>query len=168
VLGTRQPAEEGKLTVLAAGPTGHRDQVQPVFDAIASRTVWVGENTEASRLKLVLNGWVLTLTAAVGEAVALAESFDLDPQLFLDTIAGGPLDVGYAHAKAALILSRDFPPSFKTETAVKDAALIVEAAGAAGLSLLLADAVREQMAKAVRLGHGEQDMATAYYAARSS
>ena len=43
VLGTRQPAEEGKLTVLAAAPGPLRDPVTPLFDAIAARTVWVSE-----------------------------------------------------------------------------------------------------------------------------
>jgi 3-hydroxyisobutyrate dehydrogenase len=168
VLGTRQPAEEGKLTILASGPTSHRDQVQPVFDAVGTRTVWVGETTEASRLKLVLNSWVLALTTAVGETMALAEAFGLDPQLFLDTIAGGSLDVPYAHAKGAQILAREFPASFKAETAAKDATLIAEAAREAGLTLLLAEAVRDEMRKTVHLGHGEEDMAAVYYAARSS
>jgi 3-hydroxyisobutyrate dehydrogenase len=168
VLGTRQPAEKGELTVLAAGPAAGRAQIQPVLDAIGSRTIWVGESTGASRLKLVLNDWVLALTTSLGEAIALAESFGLDPRLFLDALSGGPLDVGYAHVKAELILSRDFTPSFKAETAAKDAALVTEAAREAGLSLLVAEAVREQLAKTVHLGHGEEDMAAVYYAARTS
>ena len=64
VLGTRQPAEDGKLTVLAAGPTDLRDAVAPVFDAIGARTVWVGEEPGAAhRLKLVVNAWVLSVVA---------------------------------------------------------------------------------------------------------
>ena len=42
VLGTKGPAEQGTLTVLAGGPESLRDRVAPVFDAIGSRTVWVG------------------------------------------------------------------------------------------------------------------------------
>jgi 3-hydroxyisobutyrate dehydrogenase len=99
VLGTKQPAEEGKLLVMVAGPTARRERVQPVFDAIGSRVAWVGEGTEASRLKLVVNSWVLALTTAIGEAMAMADGLGLDPKLFLEAIAGGPLDVQYAHAK---------------------------------------------------------------------
>jgi 3-hydroxyisobutyrate dehydrogenase len=166
VLGTKQPAEEGKLLVMASGPADHRERAQPVFDAIGARTAWVGEGTEASRLKLVVNSWVLALTTAVGEAMALAEGLGLDPKLFLDAIAGGPLDVRYAHVKGDAILSGEFPASFKTETAVKDTELVVEAARAIGLSPLLAEAVRDQMRRAVELGHGDEDMATVYHAAR--
>jgi 3-hydroxyisobutyrate dehydrogenase len=166
VLGTKQPAEDGKLLVMASGPAAHRDRAQEVFDAIGSRTTWVGEGAEASRLKLVMNSWVLALTAAIGEAMAFAEGLGLDPKLFLESIAGGPLDVTYAHAKGGAILAGEFPPSFKTETAVKDTELVVEAARAAGLSPLLAEAVRDQMRRAVELGHGDADMAAVYYAAR--
>jgi 3-hydroxyisobutyrate dehydrogenase len=168
VLGTKQPAEEGKLLVMASGPTSCRDRAQPVFDAIGSRTTWVGEGTEASRLKLVMNSWVLALTTAIGEAMAFAEGLGLDPKLFLESIAGGPLDVTYAHAKGGAILAGEFPASFKTETAVKDTELVVEAARAAGLTPLLAEAVRDQMRRAVDLGHGQEDMAAVYHAARGT
>ena len=43
VLGTKQPAEEGKLIVLASGDKALRQRAQPVFDAISHRTIWVGE-----------------------------------------------------------------------------------------------------------------------------
>jgi 3-hydroxyisobutyrate dehydrogenase len=168
VLGTKQPAEEGKLLVMVSGPTAHRPLAQPVFDAIGARTTWVGEGTEASRLKLVVNSWVLALTTAIGEAMALADGLGLDPKLFLESIAGGPLDVQYAHSKGGAILSGEYPPSFKTETAVKDTELVVQAARAAGLSPLLAEAVRDQMRRAVELGHGEHDMAAVYHAARDT
>lgn len=43
VLGTRAPAEQGTLTVLASGPSDLRETVTPVFDAIGSKTIWVSE-----------------------------------------------------------------------------------------------------------------------------
>ncbi len=43
VLGSVKPAQEGKLVVLAAAAEELRDRVQPVFDVIGARTMWVGE-----------------------------------------------------------------------------------------------------------------------------
>jgi 3-hydroxyisobutyrate dehydrogenase len=43
VLGTKQPAEQGELIVLASGPEGLRERLAPLFDAIGSRTVWLGQ-----------------------------------------------------------------------------------------------------------------------------
>jgi hypothetical protein len=50
VLGTRQPAEQGQLIVLASGPEGVRERCAPLFDAIGSTTLWLGEAGAGTRL----------------------------------------------------------------------------------------------------------------------
>ncbi|MFF7729963.1 NAD(P)-dependent oxidoreductase [Streptomyces sp. NPDC008001] len=168
VLGTRQPAEEGKLTVLAAGPEEAREAAEPVFAAVGSRTMWLGDDGAsgaATRLKLVINSWVLTVTHGTAEALALAEGLGVDPAGFLDAVAGGPLDMGYLRAKAGLILRDGLtPPSFTTATAEKDARLIVTAGERAGVRMDVAAAGAERFRRAVEQGHGEEDMAASYYA----
>ncbi|MFI1533714.1 NAD(P)-dependent oxidoreductase [Streptomyces anandii] len=168
VLGTRQPAEAGQLTVLAAGPAEGRDAVTPVFEAVGARTVWTGDDgaaATATRLKLVTNSWVVAATAATGEALALAKGLGVDPQGFFDLISGGPLDMGYLHAKAALILQDGLlPASFAVTTAEKDARLIVEAGREHGVRLDVAAASAERFARAAAQGHADEDMAAAYYA----
>ncbi|GGV59471.1 NAD(P)-dependent oxidoreductase [Streptomyces griseoloalbus] len=168
VLGTRQPAEAGQLTVLAAGPAEGRDRVTPVFDAVGARTVWTGEDGatgSATRLKLVANSWVLAATAAAGETLALAKALDVAPDAFFDLIAGGPLDMGYLRAKAALILEERLSPAqFAVTTAAKDAGLIVRAGERHGVRLDVAAASAERLERAADLGHGDEDMAAAYYA----
>ncbi|NED36654.1 NAD(P)-dependent oxidoreductase [Streptomyces sp. SID8499] len=168
VLGTKQPAEAGQLTVLAAGPQAGRDAVAPVFDAVGARTVWTGEDGAAAtstRLKLVANSWVIAATTATGEALALAKGLGVDPQSFFDLISGGPLDMGYLHAKAALILDGGLePPSFAVTTAEKDARLIVAAGEQCGVRLDVAAASAERFARAAARGHGGEDMAAAYFA----
>lgn len=166
VLGTREPAEQAALTVLASGPDDLQQRCRPVFDAIGRKTIWVGPTGRGTRLKLVVNSWVLALTTATAEAMALADGFGLDPRRFLDTIAGGPLDVGYAHVKGAAMLKRDFPPSFPLAGAVKDAGLIVEAGREVDVPMLLAEAVHRQMAAAAASGHEQEDMAAVWWALR--
>src|ERR1039458_1984546 len=157
--------DQGALTVFAAGPDAARTTVQPVFDAIGSKTVWLGQEPgAASRLKLVVNSWVLALTSGAAEAVALAQGLDLDPGLFLDAVSGGPLDCPYLHTKAGAIINDDFSPSFSAEMAGKDARLIVEAAGQAGIRMDVAAAVAERLRRTVDFGHGSQDMAATYFA----
>ena len=139
VLGTRQPAEAGQLTVLAAGPEEGRETVTPVFDAVGIKTLWTGEDAaagSASRLKLVANSWVLAVTAATGEVLALSKALGVDPQNFFDLVEGGPLDMGYLRAKSALVLEdRLTPASFAVATAEKDARLVVRAGERGGVRL---------------------------------
>jgi 3-hydroxyisobutyrate dehydrogenase len=164
VLGTRQPAEKGALVVLAAGPDEARGAAQPVFDAIGTRTLWLGKAGTGSRLKLVVNSWVLALTTGAAEAVALARGLDIDPRLFLEIVSGGPLDCAYLQTKAAAILDEDFSPNFTVELAGKDAWLVAEAAADAGVRLDVAPAVAERFRRAAELGHATEDMAATYLA----
>ena len=167
VLGTRQPAEKGALTVLASGDDALQGRVQPVFDAVGSRTLWLGAAGQGSRLKLVVNSWVLALTSATAEAVALAQALGIDPQQFLDTIEGGPLDVQYAHVKGGAMIRGEFPPAFPVDGAAKDARLIVEAAAGAGVQVRVADAVAAQMQAAADAGYGRDDMAAVWNVVRA-
>ncbi|MBA2950802.1 NAD(P)-dependent oxidoreductase [Streptomyces sp. PSKA28] len=168
VLGTRQPAESGQLLILAAGPSEGRDVVTPVFDAVGARTVWTGEDGaagSATRLKLVANSWVIAATNAAGEVLALAKALGVDPQNFFDAIAGGPLDMGYLRAKTALVLNDQLSPAqFAVATAAKDTRLIVEAGRQNGVRLDVAAASAERLERAAAQGHGDEDMAAAYFA----
>lgn len=163
VLGTKQPAQEGKLVVLASGPQDARERIAPVFDAVGQRTMWLGEAGAGTRLKLVTNSWVLAVTEATAEAVALAEGLELDPSLLLDAVQGGTLDLPYLRIKAKAILERNLEPMFKLSLAAKDARLVEEAAAGAGLDLPLVSAIRRQMNEAAK-AHGDEDMAATYFA----
>jgi 3-hydroxyisobutyrate dehydrogenase len=165
VLGTREPAEKGALTVLAPGPG--RERLGPVFDPVSAKVVDMGDEIgAATRMKLVLNTWVVTLTEGVAESIALAEGLGLDPAQFLEIIDGGPMGPAYAKLKGTMMIERRFEPSFPLALAAKDAGLVDDAARAAGLDLPLPRAIRDQMAKAVAAGHGDEDMAATIWAAR--
>jgi 3-hydroxyisobutyrate dehydrogenase len=165
VLGTRQPAEAGELVVLASGPDEALDRVAPVFDAIGKATVLLGEAGAGSRLKLVLNAWIVSLTESLAETLALAHSLDVEPARFLETISGGPLDAGYAQLKGKAMAERAFTPaSFGLTLALKDARLVLAAAARSELSLPVVEAVAAQMARAEADGHGEEDMAATFLA----
>jgi 3-hydroxyisobutyrate dehydrogenase len=172
VLGTRQPAEAGMLTVLGAGPAEHRDQLAPVLEAIAAKVVWLDEEGArggATRLKLVANSWVLAATHGAAEVLSLAEALGVDPDRFFEVIAGGPLDMGYLHAKVDLIRQGKLSPaSFAVETAEKDARLIVAAGAEHGVRLDVTAAGAERFRRAAAQGHGDEDMAASYHASFDS
>ena len=78
-MGTRQPAEQGALTVLASGPG--RERLGAVFDAVAAKVVDLGDEIGAgTRMKLVGNAWVLALVEGLAETIALAEGLGVDPR----------------------------------------------------------------------------------------
>lgn len=166
VLGTRQPAEQGKLVVLASGPEDAVDRCKPVFGAIGQDTRMLGPVPNGSKLKMVTNLWLLAVTAGAAESIALAEGLGLDPRDFLATMEGSQIDTPYLHLKGEAMLDRKLDPSFKLELAEKDASLVLEAALRAGISPRVARAVREALHRGVELGHGDEDMAAVYFAAK--
>jgi 3-hydroxyisobutyrate dehydrogenase len=162
VLGTRKPALDGALVVLASGPDSVRDLVQPVFDAIGSRTVWVGEAGGGSRLKLTANAWVGTVLEGIADSMALTRDLGLDPALFLEAIAGGAMDAPYVQLKGKAMLSGQYEPQFTLSGALKDIDLVLAAASEVGTDLGLIPGVRAHLARAVEAGHGDLDMAATY------
>lgn len=167
VLGTRAPAEAGKLTVLLSGPEELRRTLEPVAGAVGAKTIDLGDRIgAASRFKLAANAWVLMLTESTAELVALAQAADVDVQQLLGAFAGGPLDSGYMQQKAKAILDGDFEPQFKLETSHKDAGLIRELAARSGVDLAVVDALERRFGEAIDEGHGDEDMSATWYASR--
>jgi 3-hydroxyisobutyrate dehydrogenase len=161
VTGTKEPAERGALLVLASGPPAQLARARPVFDAVGSRTIELGEAGRGSRMKLVMNSWILALTTGLAETIALAEELSLDPAKFLDAIDGTPMGPGYAQLKGRAMLDRSFEPSFPLGHAAKDARLVLEAVE---LDLPVALAAARRFAEAADQGHAEEDMAAVYHA----
>ena len=165
VIGTRQPAEKGRLVVLASGPEEALQRVGAIFDAVGMNTIGAGEAGAGTRLKLVVNAWLVSLTESLAETIGLAEAIGVDPKSFLHTIAGGPLDVKYAHLKGNAMIDREFEPaSFALSLAHKDAELVLEAAGRHDVQLPVVETVARQMAAAIEDGHGDADMAATFLA----
>ena len=166
VLGTKQPAEQGQLVVLASGPEEVRERSEPIFDAVGSKTVWIGEAGAGSRLKLVVNNWIVGLLGVLAETVAFSKTIGVDPSKFLETIEGGPLGLPYAQLKGNMMIEEDFPTSFSARLARKDAGLVLGSAEAHDLQMPVAEAVAGRFDEAIEAGHGEEDMAAVYRAAK--
>ncbi len=168
VQGTRQPAEQGKLVILAAGPQAARQALEPVFAAVGQRTLWLGEDGAGgagTKLKMATVSVGISMTAVIAEALSLAEGLGLDPDLVRQVIAGGPMDSAYFQAKSKAILEGDFTPSFSVRNAEKDTRLITRAGETAGVRLDLVAAAGERFRRAEAAGHGDEDMAATYFAA---
>jgi 3-hydroxyisobutyrate dehydrogenase len=161
VLGTKKPAEEGKLVVLASGPDTAKPTADQVFDAVGQRTMWVGEAGQSSRLKVAINAWIVSTVEGAAETLALAEGLGIDPQLVLDAVSDGPLDMPYLQLKGGMMMKRSFEASFRLALAAKDASLAVDAAREAGLDLPMLQAIAERLAEGAN-EHGDEDLAATF------
>ncbi len=164
VLGTKAPAEQGKLIVLAAGDADGRERCAPVFDAVAAKTVDLGDDPVAGaaaegRPELVDRR---ARRGARRDDGAGQGASGVEQEQFLETISGGPLDTPYAQMKGKVMISGDFDPSFALKLARKDAGLALAAAQAAGIDLPAIRATAAAFDEAIEAGHGDEDMAATY------
>ena len=130
-MGSRPQAEAGQLLPLAGGQRGRVQGDRSGLDAFSRGVLWLGDQPGVgSRLKLVVNHWILNSVENLAQTLAFAEALDLDPRRFLELISGAPFDMQYAHWKAELMLEEDFPVAFALKLARKDIELALEAAAA--------------------------------------
>jgi 3-hydroxyisobutyrate dehydrogenase len=165
VSGSKGPAEQGQLLILASGPAAAADAARPVFDVIGRKTVWLGEAGRGSQVKLVVNAYLSILIEGVAETMELADRLGIGHQQLAEVIEGGPLDAPLADAKFHKIDRGDFAAEFPLEWALKDVDLVIDAAGGQALPLLAA--LSGQWHAAVAAGYGRQDISAARLALAS-
>ncbi len=159
VSGSKGPAEQGKLLILASGPTAAADRVSPVFAILGRKTVWLGEAGQGSLVKLVVNAYMSILIEGVAETMELADRLGIGHQELAEAIEGGPLDAPIADAKLHKMDRGDYAAEFPLEWALKDVDLAIGAVGGQAPPLLAA--LSGQWHAAVAAGHGRQDISAA-------
>jgi 3-hydroxyisobutyrate dehydrogenase len=162
VSGSKGPAQQGQLLILASGPAAAAGPVRPVFDVLGRKTVWLGEAGQGSQVKLVVNAYMSILIEGVAETMVLADRLGIGHQQLAEVIEGGPLDAPIADAKFHKMDRRDFAAEFPLEWALKDVDLAISAADGDRLPLLTA--LSSQWHTAVAAGHGRQDISAALLA----
>jgi 3-hydroxyisobutyrate dehydrogenase len=159
VSGSKGPAEQGQLLILASGPAAAASSVDPVFGVLGRRTVWLGQVGQGSLMKLIVNAYMSVLIEGVAEAMELADRLGVGHQQLAQVIEGGPLDAPIAEAKLHKMDSGDYAAEFPLEWALKDVDLAISAAGGQPPPLLAA--LSAQWHAAVAAGHGRQDVSAA-------
>jgi 3-hydroxyisobutyrate dehydrogenase len=165
VSGSKGPAEQGQLLILASGPAAAADAVGPVFAILGRKTVWLGEAGQGSAVKLVVNAYMSILIEGVAETMELADRFGIGHAELAEVIEGGPLDAPIAGAKLHKMDRGDYAAEFPLEWALKDVDLAIGAAGGQPPPLLAA--LSGQWHAAVAAGHGRQDISAARLALAS-
>ena len=159
VSGSKGPAEQAQLLILASGPAAAADVLGPVFDILGRKTVWLGPVGQGSLMKLIVNAYMSVLIEGVAESMELADRLGIGHQQLVEVIEGGPLDAPIAEAKLQKMDRGDYAAEFPLEWALKDVDLAIAAAGGQPPPLLAA--LSEQWHAAVAAGHGRQDISAA-------
>jgi len=156
VSGSKLPAEQGQLTIFASGPEEARSRVDPLFEALGQRTIWVGAVGAGSRLKLVNNTWLAFTSEAVASSIALARRLGLGTETVVGALDGSTLVSPWQAAKLQRIAKDDYSSQFGLSLALKDVHLALQAADDGRFAALAS--LADEWQQAVDDGLGDQDL----------
>jgi 3-hydroxyisobutyrate dehydrogenase len=156
VSGSREPAEQGQLTIFASGPEQASARVAALFDALGRRTIWVGAVGAGTRLKLVNNTWLAFATEAVAASMALARRLGLETNSVVDGLSGGPLVSSWQEAKLNRIATGEFSAQFALSLALKDVRLALQGVDDDQLAVLAC--LADEWQRVVDDGLGDEDL----------
>jgi 3-hydroxyisobutyrate dehydrogenase len=164
VSGSKVPAEQGKLLILASGPAAALDALVPVFSALGQKTMRWELVGSGSRMKVVLNTWLAVLGEGIAETARLAQSLDVSLDDVSACLGSTALNAPWALAKLEKIEHNAFDADFSLALAAKDLHLALDAASQAHQQLPMVQAIGAQWDSALQAGLGNRDVVGAYLA----
>jgi 2-hydroxy-3-oxopropionate reductase len=128
-------AKAAKLSIMVGGPEDAFARAKPVFEAMGTTVVHVGEAGAGQAVKLC-NQIVCGINLmAIAEALALGRSLGLDLEKLREVLMGGAADSWMLENLGPLMLAKDPKAGFRIDLKLKDLRLAGEAAFAKGVPL---------------------------------
>jgi 3-hydroxyisobutyrate dehydrogenase len=159
MMGSKDQANSSQLILIGGGEQKLFEQAAPFLDAISKKLVHCGPQVgDGTAVKLACNLWLGCITAAACQSVKVLERQNVDPQLFLDVIAGGTSDSPYAHIKGGKAITKDYSPQFEVSALEKDLGLMKAVMDSVGFRNDLLSLVMDLYAQSDGNGHAHDDI----------
>jgi 3-hydroxyisobutyrate dehydrogenase len=157
VSGNSNSAEAGELTALVSGPAEAWKKIEPMVEKFTVARVYVGDAEQARYMKLVINLVVANTASVLAEALALGRKGGLEWSTMLDGLSASTVGSPWIKAKAKLLKTRDFTPTFTPDQISKDIDLMLDAGDALGIPMQLTSATRQMMKATNADGYADED-----------
>lgn len=159
VSGTKRPAKDGKLVILAAGSRETILELTPVLNTMGKAVIYCGDTGQATRAKLMINLLLGSMMQGLAEALTFGKKVGLDLETMVETIGNGGLSSPFYTAKGKAIRKGDFEKNFPVNLMLKDLVLALDTARESGVALPQTAINREMFTAANAKGLGDEDMA---------
>ncbi len=158
VTGNPKVAEAGKLGIMIGGPEKTYKTCLPIFETLAAKIVYVGEeNGTGTTLKLINNLILGVAIEAVSEAMVLAAKVSIDPRKVIEITSVGGARTGAMETRGERMIRGDFAPGFSTNNMYKDLTSVMKLADEAGVSLPATSTSWDILRAAKSRGDGDLD-----------
>lgn len=160
VAGSRKPAEDATLTIIAAGDRALYDSSLPALEKMGKKIMFLGETGQAARMKLANNLVMCGMLTALSEGIALAAGSGLDTAQLLEVLDSGAVTNPMFRMKGPQIAAnKEYPVAFPLKHMQKDLRLALRLAEEVGQPLFTTATINELYKAALAQGLGDEDFA---------
>lgn len=159
VFGRPEAAKAAKLFVIAAGPEESVQRMQPIFDAVAQKTFYVGDRAPmANAVKLSGNFLIAAMIETLGEAFSLVRKHGIPANVFLDVMTNSLFTAPVYRTYGGIIAAGKYEPvGFRLALGLKDVRLALDAAEKAAVPMPVASILRDRFLTGVAQGMSDAD-----------
>lgn len=158
VAGSKKPAEDGSLTILAAGEKAEVDRMTPLLKTMGRVIIYCGPTGQGTAMKLFVNLFLGTLMQSLAEGLSVGAKMGLGISDMLAVLDNSAVACPLFKIKGPAISSGDFSKNFSVNLLCKDLALLLEAADTLGVPLPVTASAFEAFSGAQARGYGDEDM----------
>lgn len=157
VMGGPNVAISGDLVMMASGNKNSFNQCKEVFEKIANRVFFLGNEGTAHSIKLAMNLQITMLALALSEGITLVEKSNVDPKKFLEILNSTYFKTGMSEKKAYKMIEGDYDATFTLANLKKDISTMTNTAKNLGIKLPMIEKAQQVYENAVKGGLGEID-----------
>jgi 3-hydroxyisobutyrate dehydrogenase-like beta-hydroxyacid dehydrogenase len=158
VSGTKKPAEDGALVILAGGPEDKVKELEPLLLAMGKKVIYCGPVGQGSMMKMFINLLLGVMMEGFAEALNFGRLGGLELEAMLDTVFSGAMNSPMFQVKAANLREKNYPPAFPLKHLAKDAKFVVDTAFELGAPVPVGQMLLHLCRTGVAQGWGDEDI----------
>jgi len=159
VSGSKKPAEDATLVILAGGRQQDVEEATPLLLRMGKKVVYCGAVGQGSMMKMAVNLLLGTMMEGLCEAATFAAKGGLAVDTFLDVVSSGPLNCALFQMKGDMIRGGEFPAQFPLKHITKDLKFVVDTAYETGAAIPAGHVLLHLYRACVARGLGDLDFA---------
>jgi 3-hydroxyisobutyrate dehydrogenase-like beta-hydroxyacid dehydrogenase len=158
VSGTKKPAEEGALVILAGGKEEKIRKLEPLLLTMGKKVIYCGRVGQGSMMKMFINLLLGVMMEGFAEALNFGRLGGLDFDAMLETVASGAMNSPMFQVKAANLKARHYPPAFPLKHLAKDCKFVVDTAFELGAPVPVGQTLLHLYRSGWAQGWGDEDI----------
>jgi 3-hydroxyisobutyrate dehydrogenase-like beta-hydroxyacid dehydrogenase len=158
VSGTKKPAEDATLVILAGGPEDKVKELEPLLLAMGKKVIYCGPVGQGSMMKMFINLLLGIMMEGFAEVLNFGRLGGLEMEAMLDTVFAGAMNSPLFQVKAANLREKNYPPAFPFKHLTKDLKFLVDTAYELKAPVPVAQTLLHLFQSGVAQGWGDEDI----------